>query len=152
MSICKLVILFVAIIFCLLPHSIVYAEGELSIKPGDYKLTKTTKTNFDIIAETRTTEECITDPDLDPESVLPSKENCRIRNMKSTKNTASFDFTCDKTAGKSALKGHANYSAGGNSISYQFKIEGLFRGRALIVESSGIGERIGDCVSEPGFN
>ncbi len=152
MSSGKFVILSIAIVFCLLPHSTVYAEGELSIKPGYYKLIKTTKTNFDIVAATSTTEECITDPDLDPESVLPNKENCRIRNLKSTKNNASFDFTCDKTGDKSALKGHANYSTGGNTISYQFKIEGLFRGKALIVESSGTGERIGDCVSEPGLN
>jgi len=148
----NLVILFIAIVYCLFPHSILYAKGELAIKPGKYKITKITKTNFDTVAATSTTEECITDPDLDPESILPSKENCNIQNMKSTKNNASFDFSCDKTGEKSALKGHADYSVGGNTISYQFILEGSFKGRELVVESSGTGERIGDCVSEPKFN
>jgi len=72
--------------------------------------------------------------------------------MKSTKNNASFDFSCDKTGEKSALKGHADYSVGGNTISFQFKLEGSFKGWELAVESSGTGERIGECVPEPEFN
>lgn len=148
----KLVIFSISIVCYLFTSSILCAEGMVAIKPGKYKLTKTTKTNFDTVAATSITEECITDPDIDPESILPSKENCKIKNMKSTENKASFDFICDKPGEKSALKGHADYSTAGNTISYQFILEGSFKGRELVVESSGTGERVGDCVTELQFN
>lgn len=128
-----------------------YAEGELSIKPGKYKLSKTTKTNFDDVPVSRTTEECITNPDLDPESILPSKENCTIQNMKTDQNQTSFDFICNESGKSSTLKGHAEYSTQGNMISSQIKLEGTYQGKELIVESSGTGERIGDCFPEPEF-
>ena len=128
-----------------------YAEGELSIKPGKYKLSKTTKTNFDDAPVTRSTEECITDPDLDPESILPSKENCKIQNMKAAQNQTSFDFICSEPGNKSSLKGHAEYSTNGDKISSQIRLEGTYKGEELVVESSGTGERIGDCLPESEF-
>ena len=127
------------------------AEGELSIKPGKYRLSKTTKTSFDTVPASRTTEECITDPDLDPQSILPSKENCKIQNLKTAQNSTSFDFTCTEPGKKSALAGHAEYSTSGNTISSKIRLEGSYQGKELIVESSGKGERIGDCVPEPAF-
>lgn len=128
-----------------------YAEGELSVEPGKYKLSKTTKTNLDSVPVTRSTEECITDPDLDPESILPSKENCKIQNMKTEETRTSFDFICTEHGESSALKGHAEYSAEGNIISSKIKIEGTYNGKELIVESFGSGERIGDCFPESEF-
>jgi len=38
------------------------------------------------------------------------------------------------------------------AMPYLFKLEGSFKGRELIVESSGKGERIGECIAEPEFN
>ncbi len=140
--------LYLAIVCYLFTSSILYAQGMVRIEPGKYRFIKTTKTNFDLVAATSTTEECITDHFIDPKSVLLSKENCKIQNMKSKNNSVSFDFSCDKTGEKSPLKGHADYSAEGNGISYQFTLKGSFRGKKLIVESSGTGERIGDCVPE----
>ena len=152
MSSNNLRIFYVTIVICLFLSSILYAEGKLTIKPGKYKITKTTKTNFDTEAATKTEEECITEPDLDPESILPSKKDCKIQNMKSSENKASFDFMCNEPGEKSALKGRAEYSTEGTTVTYQFKLEGSFKGRELIVDSEGTGVRIGDCVPEPEFN
>jgi len=148
----KILIINIAIVICLLPSSVLHAEGELAIKPGKYKLTKTTKTNFDTVAATRTSEECITDPDLDPESILPNKENCKINNLKTAENKTSFDFICSEQGKTSTLKGQAEYSIKDNSISSNIRLEGFYGGKELIVESSGAGQRIGDCLPEPEFN
>lgn len=145
----KILIFNIAIVICLLPSSVLYADGELVIKPGKYKLTKTTKTNFDTVAATRTSEECITDPDLDPESILPNKENCKINNLKTAENKTSFEFICSEQGKTSTLKGQAEYSAKDNFISSNIRLEGFYNGKELIVESSGAGERIGDCLPEP---
>ncbi|MFA9408382.1 MAG: DUF3617 domain-containing protein [Candidatus Dadabacteria bacterium] len=139
----------IAIVLFALSSGVLHAEGELVIKPGKYKLTKTTKTNFDSVAATRTTEECITNPDLDPESILPNKENCKINNLKTANNKTSFDFICTEQGKNSTLKGQAEYSTNESSISSNIRLEGLFDGKELIVESSGKGERIGDCLLEP---
>ena len=37
------------------------------------------------------------------------------------------------------------------AMRYQFKLEGFFKSGELIVESSGKGERIGECIAEPCF-
>ena len=126
-----------------------HAEGELAIKPGQYKLTKTTKTSFDSVPTTRTAEECITDPDLDPESILPNKENCKIENLKTAKNKTSFDFICTEPGKTSILKGQAEYGISNNTISSNIRLEGVSNGEEFLVESSGTGERIGDCFPEP---
>lgn len=138
---------FATAILLLIPVSLC-AEGELSITPGKYRLSKTTKTSFDTVPVSRSTEECITDPDLDPQSILPSMENCKIQNMKTAKNSTSFDFTCTEPGESSALKGHAEYSTSGNVISSKIRLEGSYKGKELIVESLGKGERIGDCFPE----
>ena len=117
-------------------------------KPGKYRLTKTTKTSFDSVPASTTTEQCITDPDLDPESILPSKDNCKIENMIAGENKTSFDFMCNEPGKTSALKGHAEYSTSGNIITSNIRLEGFYKGKELIVESSGTGERIGDCIPE----
>ena len=129
----RIIILYIFIVLLLFSSS-TYADGELSIKPGKYRITKTTKTNFDTVPATRTVEECITDPTLDPQSILPDKDKCRIKNLKSATNKASFDFSCEKSGEKSALKGHAEYSTQGNTILYEFRLEGSYKGRDLIVE------------------
>ncbi len=148
----RILVINVAIAICLLTSSVLYANGVLSIKPGKYKLTQTTKTNFDTVAATRTTEECITDPDLDPQSILPNKENCKINNLKTEENKTSFDFVCSEQGKTSKLKGKAEYSTKDNTISSNIRLEGFYDGRELTVESSGKGERIGDCLPEPDFN
>ena len=145
-----IVLLFVITVYLTLTQPTL-AEGELSIEPGKYKLSKTTKTSFDSVPVTRTAEECITDPDLDPESILPSKDNCKIQNMKTANNQTSFDFICTEPGNKSGLKGYAEYSAVDNTISSKIKLEGTYKGKELVVESSGTGERIGDCVPETQF-
>lgn len=142
---------FATAILLLVPVSL-FAEGELSIKPGKYRLSKTTKTNFDSVPVSTTAEECITDPDLDPQSILPSMDNCKIQNMKTSQNSTSFDFTCTEPGESSALKGHAEYSTSGNTISSQIRLEGSYKGKELIVESIGKGERIGDCLPESEFS
>lgn len=128
------------------------AEGELAIKPGQYKLTKTTKTNFDSVPATRTTEQCITNPDLDPESILPNKENCKINNLKTANNKTSFEFVCTEPGKTSTLKGQAEYSTNEDSISSSIRLEGFHDGKKLLIESSGAGERIGDCDPEPALS
>ncbi len=151
MANCTILILsFATAIWLMAPVSL-YAQGELSIKPGKYRLSKTTKTSFDTVPVSRTTEECITNPDLDPQSILPSKENCEIKNLKTAPNSTSFDFTCDEPGKASSLTGHAEYSTSGNTISSRIRLEGSYKGQELIVESIGKGERIGDCVPEPAF-
>ncbi len=148
----NILVTLILVAFYLFMTESLYAEGELSVKLGKYKLSKTTKTNFDSAPVTRITEECITNPDLDPESILPSKENCKIQNMKTAQNETSFDFVCSETGKKSTLKGYAEYSTKGNMISSQIKLEGTYQGKELIVESSGTGEWIGDCLQEPEFS
>ena len=148
----KVLVTFIFFSYYFIMTAPLYAEGELSIKPGKYKLTKTTKTSFDSVPATRTSEQCITNPDLDPESILPSKENCTIQNMKTAKNQTNFDFVCNEPGKSSTLKGHAEYSTKDNMISSQIRLEGTYQGKELIVESSGTGERIGDCLPELEFN
>lgn len=145
----KILSLYIVVLFFLVSPTALYAEGELSIEPGKYKITKTTKTNFDSDAVTRTSEECITNPDLNPQSILPDKDNCVIKNMKTSQNKTSFEFICDEPGTTSKLKGQAEYGTAGNSISSKIKLEGTFKGKELIVESSGSGERIGECIPEP---
>lgn len=125
-----------------------HAEGELEIKPGKYKLTKTTKTNFDTAPVTRTAEECITDPDLDPQSILPNRETCKIENLKATENRTSFSFACTELGKNSTLKGQADYSINGDTITSNIRIEGVSQGKEIIVESKGTGEWIGECLPE----
>ncbi len=145
-----LISFFLFLILILIPAS-VHAEGELSIKPGKYRLSKTTKTNFDEVPASTTTEECITDPDLDPESILPNRANCKIQNMKAEQNKTSFDFTCKEPGNTSALKGYAEYTTDGGTITSNIRLEGSYKGEELIVESSGRGERIGDCEPQSEF-
>lgn len=135
-----------------MPCSILYADGELSIEPGKYKITKTTKTSFDTTAATRTSEECITNPDLDPESILPNKKNCTISNLKSENHKTTFEFICKESGKTSELKGYAEYSAKSGSISSQIKLEGSHQGEKLIVESTALGERVGGCDPPTHFN
>ncbi len=146
-----LISFFSLLIFVMIPVSL-YAEGELSIKPGKYRLSKTTKTNFDTVPVTTTAEECITDPDLDPVSILPNRENCKIQNMKAEQNKTSFDFICKEPGSTSALKGHAEYSTEGDIITSNISLEGIYKGEELIVKSRGRGERIGDCTPEQAFS
>lgn len=144
----QILVINISIALLLVCSTFVFAEGELAIKPGVYKLTKTTKTNFDLVPATRTAEECITDPDLDPESILPNKENCKIENLKTATNKTSFDFICTEPDKTSILKGHAEYSINDDTISSNIRLEGVSNGEEFIVESSGTGERIGDCFPE----
>lgn len=136
---------YVLFVLWILPSGLSLADGELSIKPGKYRITKTTQTSFDTVPAERTTEECITNPDLDPQSILPDKKNCEIRNLKTEDSKTSFDFTCTEPGKTSKLKGYAEYSVKGDLVSSQVKLEGTYKGQQLIVESSGSGQRIGDC-------
>lgn len=147
----NLFIINICMMLCLFMINLAYAEGELSIRPGKYKLIKTTKTNFDSAPVTRTTEECITNPNLDPQSILPDKENCRIENLKTAENSTSFDFICTEQGNSSSLKGKAKYSVDADIITSNFRLEGLYQGEELIVESTGKGQRLGDCLPELEF-
>lgn len=138
--------MFIVFAFWFWSAAYVFADGELTIKPGQYKITKTTKTNFDSVPATRSSEQCITDPDLDPESILPNKDNCKIENLKSADNQTTFEFVCIEPSNSSKLKGYAEYGTNGNSISSKVKVEGTYKGQSLIVESIGTGERLGDCI------
>ena len=142
-------ILLLTALFCGISLADSHSEGELSIQTGKYRITKTTKTNFDTVAATRTTEECITDPDIDPESILPNKENCKINNLKTSGNKTTFEFICKESGKSSELKGYTEYSTTNNMISSTVKLDGTFKGKKLLVESSATGERLGDCLSGP---
>lgn len=144
--ICLIVI---SLILSQMSPNVLWAEGELKIKTGKYKLTKTTKTNFDTEAATRSAEECITDPDLDPQSILPNRETCKIENLIATENRTSFHFICTEPGKSSSLKGQAEYSVNGDTISSNIRLEGVSQGKELVVESKGSGEWIGECPAEP---
>jgi hypothetical protein len=122
-----------------------HAEGELSIQPGLYKVTSTTKSNLDKEPRERTLERCIAVSTIEPETLLPDKENCSISNLKSEKNNASFDMTCNQPDGTKAFTGHAEYSTTETTFTYKFDLKGPYQGKELVLNSEGKATRIGAC-------
>lgn len=126
-----------------------HAEGELSIQPGLYKVSSKTKSNFDTQPRERTLERCISVSQIEPETVLPDKDNCKISNLKSGSNKASFDMSCNQPNGAKAFTGHAEYNTTETTFSYKFVLKGPYQGKELVLNSEGSATRIGDCAQTP---
>lgn len=126
-----------------------HAEGELSIQPGLYKVTSSTKSNFDTEPSERTLERCIAVSEIKPETVLPDRENCSISNLKTGKSNASFDMNCNQPDGTKAFTGHAEYSTTETTFSYKFDLKGPYQGKELVLNSEGKATRIGACEAVP---
>ena len=125
------------------------AEGELSIQPGLYKVSSKTKSNFDTLPRERTLERCIAVSTIEPETVLPDKDNCEISNLKTASNSASFDMSCKQPDGSKAFTGHAEYSTTNTTFNYKFVLKGPYQGKELVLNSEGSATRIGACAQVP---
>lgn len=129
-----------------LPHAGALAkEGVLKINPGMYKITGSTKTNLDEKPQVKTSEVCIPESEIRPETMLPPDGNCKIKNLKSSDNKASFDIDCSGTDNVSTLKGKAEYSTDGDKFMFKFNLDGKSSGKEIKVDSEGSAERTGDC-------
>jgi len=122
-----------------------HAEGELSIQPGLYKVTSSTKSNLDTEPRERTLERCIAVSTIEPETFLPDRDNCSISNLKSGKSKASFDMSCSQPDGTKAFTGHAEYSTTETTFSYKTVLKGPYQGKELILNAEGKATRIGAC-------
>jgi len=120
-------------------------EGNLRIKPGKYKITQTTQSNYDTKPQVVTKDSCIQDPVLNPEYIVPDKKNCKVKNLKSDGQKASFDLVCAKPGNQKALSGHADYSTTGTGLKFSMDLKGTFRGKPLLVSIYADGRRIGEC-------
>lgn len=121
------------------------AEGELSITPGMYRVTSSTRSNYDTQPTERTINRCITSKSLDPDTILQGKENCEIDNVVKSGSSASFDFMCKDPQTGRKLVGHAEYSSQGTSFSFNFKIDSPYGDKHLELTSQGTASRTGDC-------
>ena len=124
------------------------AAGDLTIKPGMYHITSTTKSNYDTKPMDRSIDRCITSSSLDPETVLQDKDNCHVENVVKSGASASFDFTCKDPQSGRELVGHAEYSSQGTSFNFKFKIDSPFKDKHLQLDSQGTAKRTGDCVEQ----
>jgi hypothetical protein len=122
------------------------AAGDLSITPGMYHITSSTKSNYDTKPLERSIDRCITSSSLDPETILPNKENCQAINVVKSGSDASFDFACKDPQTGRKLTGHAEYSSQGTSFKYKFQIDSPFENKHLHLDSEGTAKRTGDCT------
>lgn len=121
------------------------ADGALKITPGMYKITGTTKTNLEEKPHVKSSEVCIPESEIRPETMLPDKDTCSIKNIKMSENKASFDLECNGPDASSSLKGKAEYSTTPDSFKFKFDLNGVASGKDLIVSSEGSAKRTGDC-------
>lgn len=133
-------------VFLLPAASALSEEGVLKINPGLYSVEGKTKTNLDDKPHLKTSNVCIKESEIRPETMLPSSGNCTIRNLKSTDNTASFDISCDDPAGGSTMKGKAEYSTKPDFFTFKYELKGQSQGKEMTVVSEGKGERKGVCA------
>ncbi len=120
-------------------------DGVLTITPGMYKITGTTRTNLDEKPQVKTSEVCIPVAEIRPETMLPDKDTCSIANIKSSDNKASFDLECKGPDEASSLKGKAEYSTTPDSFKFKFNLDGTTAGKEIKVSSDGSAKRTGDC-------
>lgn len=120
-------------------------EGVLKITPGLYSVEGKTKTNLDDQPHQKTSNVCIKESEIRPETMLPSSGNCTIRNLKSDGKKASFDINCDDPTNGSTMKGKAEYSTRSDYFTFKYELKGQSQGKEMTVFSEGKGERKGDC-------
>ncbi|MFI5324259.1 MAG: DUF3617 domain-containing protein, partial [Thermodesulfobacteriota bacterium] len=122
------------------------AGSDLIITPGMYHITSSTKSNYDTKPMERSIDRCIMSSNLDPETVLPDKDDCKIENVVKSGVNARFDFSCNDRQTGRKLTGHAEYSTQGTSFNYKFKIDSPFNDKHLQLDSQGTAKRTGDCT------
>lgn len=120
-------------------------DGVLKIEPGMYKITGKTKTNLDEKPHLKSSEVCIPESEIRPETMLPSDGTCNIKNLKSSEKKASFDIECEDAAAGSTMKGSAEYSTNLNTFNFKYELRGKSAGKEITVHSEGKGERTGEC-------
>jgi hypothetical protein len=120
------------------------AEDEMTIKPGRYEILSSKRTSIDNALSKKTTERCIQGNTITPESLLPDRKNCVIKNLKRKGNSSSFDMECNTPGGQS-LKGHMEYNTKETSFKYKFNMKGPYEDGVLEIDASGSAVRVGDC-------
>ncbi len=109
------------------------------MNPGKWEIT--TKTEMaGMPAQSLTHTQCITNDDLVPMSG-DANNNCKVKNMKTSGNTVSWEMTCEGQGGGMDGTGEVTYT--GDTM--EGKMEMKIRGMDMKVKNTLSGKRIGPC-------
>ena len=109
------------------------------MNPGKWEIT--TKTEMaGMPAQSLTHTQCITNDDLVPMSG-DANNNCKVKNMKTSGNTVSWEMTCEGQGGGMDGTGEVTYT--GDTM--EGKMEMTIRGMGMKVKNTLSGKRIGPC-------
>ena len=114
----------------------------LPIKPGLWESTMTSNNSI-TGASTRTSQECMTEGEWDPKSMMEGAEGCELIDSALNGDTLNFSMTCDVQGAKSSVQGM--YQSKGDSGSGSMNMEMDFGGQIMTMEAEFVANRIGDC-------
>ena len=120
------------------------AGNSQTIMPGKYEVTSKMRTNIDNSLSKKTIERCIQGNTINPESFLPDKDRCSLKNLKIEGNNSSFDIRCTAPSGLD-LTGHMEFSTQETSFTYKFTLKAPYEDRVFELDGEGSAVRVGDC-------
>lgn len=119
------------------------AEG-VSIDPGNWEMTTTMKMTMMPQPQTTTVEECIKEPELNPEDFNMDEDSpCNISDVVINGDTASWLINCPTEGG--VMEGKWEFTSAGDSITGAGTMSMDYAGQKMGFEMSWVGKRIGDC-------
>lgn len=120
------------------------AKNDHTIMPGKYEVTSKMRTSIDNSLSKKTIERCIQGNTINPESFLPDKERCSLKNLKKEGDISSFDIMCTSPSGLD-LTGHMEFSTQKTSFTYKFTLKTPYEDNVFELSGEGSAVRVGDC-------
>ena len=119
------------------------AADKLEIEPGLWKTTTTATMPFGQGEHTQTSEECVTDTEFDPATMMEDAEGCELTHSSVDGNRLEFGMTCDVEGGTSTMEG--SYEVDGDEGRGVMTMSMNMQGMTMEMEMSFTSERVGDC-------
>lgn len=134
------------LISCLLVFlpTLLSAEG-LPIKPGLWEITSVSENSMMGSPRTRTFQQCMTEPELDPLSQMTEmdQEQCE---MSSTVSGNQLNYTMECTMPQAGtFSGQGTFISHGDTVTGAMEMQGTFDGQTIQMKVSSEGKHVGDC-------
>ena len=118
------------------------AEG-MKVDPGEWEFTSTSKVPMGAAPIPKSTTECITESEMDPDEFLKDADGCSIVEKDVSSDRMSYVMSCPGPAGP--MTGRAVFTSTGSTVKGGMKVQFDMNGQPMTFETTWEGKRVGDC-------
>lgn len=119
-----------------------YADG-MQVKSGLWEITSTVAMPFGGGTQQETTQECIEDSEVTPETMMGDAQECQILDSDVSADSMQWTMKCQNQSMEMTGEGTAETS--GDTITGGMNISATYNGQEMTMSTSWNGQYIGDC-------